>query len=148
MMKAEELKILQDKYWAGETSLQEEVQLRKYYNTLPEEKDPLKAIFQYADRQREIKYEGTIVAPMPAKRTFDARKWMGIAASLIVLVAAVWMFNSDSSRSNETVIDDPEVALQLTKDALAFLNGKIDESSIAVKDGMSHLDKTLIFKNL
>jgi len=145
MMDAGIIKI-REKYWAGETSLDEEKKLRQYYNEHSEE-DAIRAIFNYADRRRMITYDGKVAIPVPSKSVFSLRRWMGIAASLIVLVAAVWIFNSQSSQSNEIVIEDPKVALQLTQEAFAFLNGKIDDSSSSVKHGISHLDKTFIFKN-
>jgi len=47
--------------------------------------------------------------------------------------------------SNHKMVDDPEQALEVTMTALGFLNGSIDRSQMAVKDGLSQFDKTRIF---
>jgi hypothetical protein len=67
---------------------------------------------------------------------------IGVAAA-VALFAAITLMMPQSS--NHKVVDDPEQALEVTLTALGFLNGSIDRSGMAVKDGLSQFDKTKIF---
>jgi len=49
---------------------------------------------------------------------------------------------------NNIVIDDPELALEITREAFGLINGKVKVGEQKIKDNINHLDKTLIFKNL
>lgn len=136
------------KYWNGETSLEEEKFLKEHFAKNPSKEGPEQALFEYFSKERSMTYTKEVEMPRSNTR-FLSSKIVSIAASLLLLMAALWTFNNyNESFSNETIIDDPEVALKITKEAFALLNGKVGQSEQAIKDNIVHLDKTLIFKNL
>ena len=138
---------LSEKYWAGETTLEEERILKDFYKTEDAESSPEQALFAFFEQEKSRSY---------VKKTPVKTHWMGrmtrailpLAASVVLLLGAIWIFESNQQgSSSEIVIDDPETALQITREAFALLNGKMNQSEQALMDNIQHLDKTLIFKN-
>lgn len=144
MIKMDELV---EKYWQGETSLEEEQLLQQHFKNNSAENGPEKALFTFFESEQANTYTKEVKMPK-AKIRFLSPKVMSIAASLAILLAALWTFNQYNQSSNQTVIDDPEIAMQLTREAFALLNGKVELGEKAITDNIVHLDKTLIFKNL
>ena len=157
---------LKEKYWSGETSLAEERELREHLTRHPEEQGPEQMLFAFFDAEKKVSYDRTIQMP----RTWVSRLTQSIlplAASLILLAGSLWTIQHYSeSPGNEVIVEDPQTALQITREAFALLNGKVDhgeqmirdnivringtvdEGERIIKDNIIHLDKTLIFKNL
>ena len=145
-MKKTELKKLQNKYWNGISTLEEERQLQSYFQENDQEDNPLSALMSYYSKKREIAYKKKIEAPSKKGQIISMNMLMSIAASLVILVAAYFSFSNTKQENAGIVIDDPQVALKITKDAFALINGKMGKGSDAIRDGINHLDKTFIFK--
>ena len=147
---------LLDKYWEGESSLEEEKILRSHFENTSGENLPEQALFKFFKQERLNSSKMEFVVPLNQKieksptRIYQLKRYVfSIAASAILFVGAFWAINNyNSSATNEVIVDDPEVAWQMTKEAFAFLNGKVGKSEQALKDNMVHFEKTLIFKNL
>ncbi len=146
-MKTTKIDELKKRYWEGNTSLREEESLRQYYRDNNPTDDPLGALLDYYEQQKSITYDKEILPPKKSTRIFNLRVLMSIAATILLIMTAYWGLNFQKQSPHKIVIEDPQVALELTKQTLALLNGKIDQSSKTIKHGISHLDKTLIFKN-
>ena len=72
-----------------------------------------------------------------------------LAASIMLVAGAIWSIQHYSGQNtNEVVVNDPETALQITREAFALLSGTVDQGEQAIKENIQHLDKTFIFKNL
>ena len=166
MNEMKEINGLKEKYWAGETTLAEEQRLRSHMESHPEEAGPEQMLFTFFAEERQRTYERSVKMPTPWIKRLT-HTILPLAASLILIVGAVWVVNNNSNTTtNEIIVDDPETALQITREAFALLNGKVDhgeqmlKDNIAlingtvdqgeriIKDNIIHLDKTLIFKNL
>jgi len=145
-MKKTELERLKDKYWEGTTTLQEEKELQSYFQDNPDEDNPLGALLSFYNQERQVTYTKKIEVPQKKGQIISLNMLMSIAAAMVILVAAYFSFTNTQQKNNGTVIDDPQVALQITKDAFALINGKVGKSSDVVKHGINHLDKTFIFK--
>lgn len=145
-MKDSKITAIEEKYWRGETTLQEDNILQSYYESHPEDANALSALLKYYQQERQITYNKPIVSPAPSGAIISMRLLMSMAASMILLGAAYFAFGIAESKKNEIVIDDPQVALQITMDAFGIINQKIEKSTNTFKNGMNHLDKTLIFK--
>ena len=103
-------------------------------------------LMSYYSKKREIAYTKKIEAPSKKGQIISMNMLMSIAASLVILVAAYFSFSNTKQENAGIVIDDPQVALKITKDAFALINGKMGKGSDAIRDGINHLDKTFIFK--
>jgi len=139
-----EAKELLEKYWAAETNLAEEAALKEHYSQIPSGHNPEGLLFEYFDQEKSQQLSRPItVQKQPAKVISLIRKSMVGVAAAVVLFAAITMMRPGAS--NHKMVDDPEQALEVTMTALGFLNGSIDRSQMAVKDGLSQFDKTRIF---
>jgi len=144
---------LLDKYWAGETSLDEETQLRDYFSgtEIADHHRPFVTVFDYQNKMAnaalpddfeeqlfaEIKtrQSDTVVKPMRAYR-----KLLAIAAAILFLITVGVFLLKTPSPSNE-LADIPhliingkvyhpatkEEAYQLTKQALLLVSSKLTQ---------------------
>lgn len=166
MRDLETLNELLEKYWEGETSLQEERALKSYFELGPVHPDhkayaPLFQMFKKeqaetleADLGAMIKMEvhnsvNTGPAAFFKTRNLYPRLRM-IAAGLALLLTVGFIVNkfvkTDPVLASHEV-EDPEEALRVTMDALAFLGVKLNEGTDSVNKNMKKVSSTKIFKN-
>ncbi len=111
---------LLDKYFEGETSMQEEQQLRSYFasdtvNVAFEMYAPLFGAFQKAS---ELTYDAPIVLP---KKKFPFKYVASIAAVAIVALV-FWVQNVNNETSISSTYASEEVAILKTKQALGVMS--------------------------
>ena len=136
-------KELLEKYWAAETSLAEEKRLKRYYQEGLLEDNTENLLFAYFEQERAQQSSRPIsVNRKPSLFRITRRRLMSIAAAALILASALFVL---PSTDNHKKIDDPDKALEVTMTALAFLNGSIDKSEVAVKEGLTQFDKTRLF---
>ncbi len=135
---------LLEKYWAAETSIEEENELKKYHQEGLLQGLPEGDLFDYFQVERSIKSTREIGPIQKTPKMFGWRSIMSIAASVLI-VASLFINNMNNSPSHK-VIDDPEKALEVTMTALSFLNGSIDRGEDALIEGLQEFDRTRIFK--
>lgn len=110
-------KVLLDKYFEGETSLEEEAQLRRYFQEtekLPPHLEPYGALFAYfespipafsqkgEDKLRQAlqeKQRSQAAKVRPLNRLSSLRPWLAAASIALVLSLGFWWANSDSQRA-------------------------------------------------
>lgn len=127
---------LLEKYWSAETSLEEEKELREFFNgtEFPAEMKDTASLFQYFEFQKKQSLndasfdkrlnqiagdkKGRVV-----KMMFTVAK---IAAGVLVLIAATFLVRDEIRKSYpEEVVDtysDPELAFEETKRALMMIS--------------------------
>ncbi|MDV3310388.1 MAG: hypothetical protein LOY03_16390 [Cyclobacteriaceae bacterium] len=135
-MDSKEIERLLAKYWACETSLEEEQALREYF-LKAEPTDATRdaaALFAYFEMQRASEVRDValdqriagIATPKP--RTFGrfVQASLRIAAGIAVLAAAVWLVRSEiREKTPQEMVDtysDPELAFEETKRALLIIS--------------------------
>ena len=137
-MDSNRLKELLGRYWNGESTLEEEQQLRDHFSTseIPEEHKETAALFKYFEQSRkksltDISFDRTIVEKIhkPAAKgrvasiVFNAMK---IAAGVVVLMVAIWFVRTEVRQSTPQEVvdtyDDPKMAFEETKKALLMIS--------------------------
>lgn len=136
---------LLEKYWAAETTLEEEQLIRQYHKSGMLPSQPEHQAFDYFEVLKSQEFKGKIPAKPVKARMFNLRVLLSIAASVIILTAAFFSLNS-TAKSNQKVITDPDEALEMTLAALSVMNGSIEASENAVLKNMKQFEKTRIFK--
>jgi len=146
------IKNLLDKYWECETTLEEENELREYFNSsnASDSFSETKALFQYFNEQRTIaakdsrldvhlKVQGDVNKKNDNMRTLVFRV-AKIAAGVLVLVAATYLVREEVRKSYpEEIVDtysDPELAYQETKKALMMISksfGKAQQEASKIR---------------
>lgn len=115
------IKKLSEKYWAGETSLEEEAELKEYYKQNPS----LTQEGQYFRQVKQLQNEPNIRFSHPAKIGMRAR-WSVAAAVTVGLIAAVLVLE-DARNQDQFAIEDPQEAYEITKKALMMVSSGLNE---------------------
>lgn len=124
-MELHEIELLVEKYMDGETSVEEEKQLRAYFTSgnVDSRLEEYQVLFGFFEAERARTYQ----SPVKTNNRKKWYTWFGIAAS-IAIVIGLFMFNP-MPQQETGAIKDPEVALQKTKEVLNMIaqqmnNGK------------------------
>lgn len=147
---------LLDKYWAGETSLNEEAQLKKYMASadVSEEHQELTTLFDYFEEEKHTQYNfepdlSFTTAKAETKVRYLLPKIVSVAAAFILLLTvAVGQFNNDDYiyKNKYTELEDPDEALAIAMDALGFLGHKYEKGSAPMTKYFKNIEKTAVFK--
>lgn len=148
-MELDNIRLLLDRYFEGETTLEEEKTLAAYFASADVADDllPYRPMFGYFAEAREMEPERTMVLPVKRNRM----RWIPAAASVVLLLGAgtfAYFHYEETPRSQELgTYDDPEVAFQETQKALKMLSHHVNSG---VK-GMAYIEtyeqsKNVIFK--
>jgi len=142
-------------YWAGESSLEQEGLIEDYVaaGNVKSKHAELVPLFSYFQDQKgitinkDLELDKIAVKPEPKIR-FMFPKVMAVAASLALLMMFTFNFMSNESASYKnayTEVEDPEEALEITMEALAFLGKKYDKGTKPMKY-IKELEKTDVFR--
>lgn len=150
-MDSKHIEMLLEKYWACETTLEEEKELKAFFKgtVIPEQVKDATDLFRYFDEQ-----QGQAVAPSfdeQLKQKMNAAKpgaktvkmvynYARIAAGVVVVIAATYFVRQEIKRTNpEEVVDtysDPKLAFEETKKALRMISksfGKAQRETSKIK---------------
>lgn len=158
---------LLDKYWEAETTIEEEKQLGLYFNggTVDPDHEAYKDMFQLFRDNALQQMEGALYIDQKLIEAYDEdvkeakvfrfRKLLQYAAILSFLVAGYFIFQQNTSNifsqtgeaiyaGKFTEIDDEEMtqeAYEITKEALLFLTGKLNQSQNEVNQNLNKVKK-------
>lgn len=143
---------LLEKYWEGETSLEEEKQIKqlllsKDENILQNEK----IMFSFFENEKTIKFNGQLPSKDSKVIKHNFKRNIAIAASLVMLLSYGTLIYTNNGKGNgnnivKHEITDPGEALELTKDALAMLAVNYKKGEESVTSTIENLEKLDIIK--
>jgi hypothetical protein len=147
-MELNKIEQLLDKYFDAETTVAEEQQLKAYFasgNVAPH-LEQYRDMFGYFNAQDNATYN----KPLVFEQKRDYRKWISVAASVVLLAGMVTWFSVIENTTNQQELgtyDNPEQAFQETQKALNMLSKNVN---VGV-EGMSYIGeyektRTSIFK--
>lgn len=128
-----------EKYWEGETTLEEEALLREFFSTphpdLPEALLEAAPMFQYFQQEAVRVWEAPPAKVVPLSSS-PFRHWMKYAAVLLVAVGIGYAVKQQGHRQEEVTIamkqqelNDPQRALDETKKALQLLAKNLNKGT-------------------
>lgn len=159
-----------EKYWDAETSLEEEKLIKDYFaqDQVAAEHLELAPLFGHfnslaqqvssKDLPELLEFEDEIAKV----RTLSLTKWIGRVAAVITIVgASMILFQNDEVADATTVsyagkytqindANDPKAkaeAMEITREALAFLSKNLNKSSNTIKTHVKSVEKAKIFKD-
>jgi len=145
---------LLDKYWNGESSIQEEQEIRSYLlsDSVDEDHREFIPLFQYFESESkvgsEFELDLSFTQSQKTKVRFLFPKLIAIAASLVLLfsVSRQWVNSSTDTiyKNKYTELQDPNEALQITLDALGFVSHNIEKGTREVSH-LKKFEKTAVF---
>ena len=109
---------LLEKYWKGETSLEEEKAIKSHFKSNPALTNE-GHYFRYLADQKKVNFDG-------AKTIHKKRTWLPAAATITVgIMTAALVFND--AGKDPFAIEDPEKAFEATKKALMMISSGLNE---------------------
>lgn len=138
---------LLEKYWNGETTLEEEKILRTFFNggDVPEKWKETASMFQYFEASKgrslnDVAFDGEILKMVQPKKEGRVARMvynsMRIAAGLAVVITATWFIHNEVKTTIPQEVadtyDDPKMAFEETKKALLMISksfGKAEEQA-------------------
>ena len=139
----QEIEKLLEKYYNGETSLDEERELRKFFSSgeVPARWKHLGVYFAFTGEEKELRLENpefdarisnTMEGTRISKILDFQRPWIywvaGVAASVLILVAIFVKFDPFSTRLEDTY-ENPEVAYVQAKKVLLYVSSKMSNGT-------------------
>jgi len=137
-MDSSKLQQLLQKYWDGNTTLEEEQLLRDYFQSaaVPDELRDVASMFQYFNQAKknslnDITFDRTLIDKVTTKpKSGRVRNLvfnsMRIAAGVVVVMAATWFIKKEIRQSTPQEVvdtyDDPKLAFEETKKALLMIS--------------------------
>lgn len=109
---------LLEKYWKGETTLDEEKVIKAHFRNNPALSNE-SHYFRYLSNQKNVHYH-------KPSSMFGKKTWISAAATIAIgLMTAVLVF--DDAKKDPFAIEDPEKAFEATKAALMMISGELQE---------------------
>lgn len=137
-MESHKIAELLNKYWDGETTLEEEIFLKGHLHLLPEEEQ---AYFRGLNNWSQIDMTSNVRLPVTETKVRTLRRnWMKYAAVIAPLVLAIgfWANLNNTPALPADSFDEPQMALHQTEEALFFVMNKLQKGQ---KPAQAHIKK-------
>ncbi len=159
-MTDDQVRLLMEKYWDGDTTLDEEKSLRGYYSAgkVSAEFEAYTPLFVFFDQSQSLKMESDIAPPQPESipgpaRVISLKWWMQAAAAVIVLVGLFFVTRQQQQTSTtdmiayEDTFEDPELAYEEFKKAMYYVSGKMNRGVTTTHRSMDKMEPLIKLLN-
>lgn len=127
------IKRLLDLYEEGETSLEQEQELKNYFSS--EDYDPdfecYAPLFRFFESESKIQLKDEV----PVERKSSYHSWINVAASICIVIGGLWFYNF---YENQQEISKARQAFETTQNALNLL-------SVNMNEGLEKLEYVEVF---
>jgi hypothetical protein len=161
---------LLDKYFEGNTSVEEEQLIKEYFlqNNVSPSLRQYKSMFNAFSNEAKVTYDKELTLPQTAKvvplrtegkSTIISMKWIKVASAAAFIGVAGYFFTTNynvapaavaSANSNKAAKyiepETPEEALEVTMKALAMVSRKYKQGEQNLLDGMKTMNETNIMR--
>jgi len=126
-----------EKYENAETSLQEEQELKDYFQQtdVPGHLLEYQAMFNYFDESNAERFTKSI--PLKTKKTYW--KWLSVAAAIAIMFS-IYTYNANTI--NDLEKKEAEFAYQETQKALQMVSKNLNKGSSVAIAGLREFEKT------
>jgi hypothetical protein len=130
-MVLDKIEKLIEKYDNGETTLQEEQQLKNYFSqeTVAPHLEVYKPMFMYFVQTQKEQFTKEI--PLKAKKTYNLYKWISVAA-IAVLMFAIYVQVDNQAKSMNELSQDELLAYNQTVEAFNLLASKFNKGTESI----------------
>ena len=145
-----------DKYWAGDSSLQEENQLREFFSgtNIPNDLKAYQPLFQFFQLEQDKNLNGDFDQKLIQELKFSEKPKSKIrrlpyylmrVAAVGVLLFSIYFVNQQWNQNsyNQVATEEmtPEEVYAQTKQALLLVSSKMNKGTNLANDGMSKMNK-------
>ncbi len=126
-MVLDKIEELLEKYDNGETSLQEEQQLKHYFTqeTVAPHLEVYKSMFQYFLQTQQEQFTKDV--PLKPRKTFTLYKWISVAAVAVIMLGVYTQVGN--SRSFSDLSDEELYAYNQTMKVFNLVSSKLNQGS-------------------
>ena len=137
---------LLEKYWEGETTLEEEKIIKKHFSSGDAPDDNLSVMFSFFEKERQITYDKDIKIPEPKVFKINFYREIAVAASIVLLLGLAFLIrkNIEKPAGNQLAkyeVKDSEKAKEITKNALAMLAKNYNKGETALSKNIKNINK-------
>ncbi|GAA0728214.1 hypothetical protein GCM10009430_37150 [Aquimarina litoralis] len=151
-MELSNIEKLLEKYFEGETTLSEEKELKVYFTgeSVPSHLERYKDLFQFFSNESQVTASSEVSLKTNTSKV-PWYTWIGVAAS-IALIVGLFIKDIPAGADPEGVYgtyDDPEIALQKTKEALDLVASLMNEGKkeLVYLNEFDNAKKELVYIN-
>lgn len=138
-MDSKEIKVLVDRYFAGETTLEEEQQLRDYFQDGKQLEPTLKGIqplFQWAKAERARVAPTTVKRPTLYRKLPLYARIASVAALFLLAVMVTWRFSEFVNPEPQTAqINWEQYEVESPEEAAVILTAALQKAGITLQAG-------------
>ncbi len=147
-MDCKRIELLLEKFWACKTTLEEEEELRRFFDhggSLPGDLGEYRTLFVYQEKEREIRlgkdFEKKILSEIQDKRPLGKRwiRWTQVAA-LVLLFLGGFHFWREQGKARAECALTPEEALAEVRQALDFVSLKLNRSQQLIEQNLEEIE--------
>jgi hypothetical protein len=148
-MEENKIREVLERYWEGETSLEEEKELRSYFasSQVADEYASYIPLFVFFDEERHKEMSTHIKLPIDVKKGKVINiKWLiNIAASIVIFIA-MFFINKNLNRENvhqyayHDTYQTPEEAYLEVKQALLFVSVKMNKGVSTISQSLEKME--------
>ncbi len=144
---------LLEKYWEGETTLDEEKYLKEHFASNKSSDNKSQAIFNYFREEKRISYHGKFKSPKNNIFKINFTREFAIAASIVILLGLAFLMRNyvkDTPKSHlvKYEVKDPQKAKEITKNALALLARNYNKGETTLSENIKNINKINIINTL
>lgn len=151
-MEWKQIKQLAEKYWKADTTVEEEIELKKQMissddlSTDPQEVEYFKILEQFSSIKLSDDFDDQFFAKindeLPVKKFFE-RKWLQLAASVLLVIGVVGGMGFHSYKEKQLARQqEAREAFEIAKSALFMVSEKMNRGSQYTLDGLSKFEET------
>jgi len=117
---------LLDLYFKGNTTLDQEMSLRTYFNSegVDDRLKPYTVLFNTFDKAAQDVFEGSLL--IPEKTRFNQRWWLKVAVVMISIIGVAGFMYSTNSKS---IQGEALAALKQSKDAMYLMASQFNKAT-------------------
>jgi len=145
-MELHNIKKLLEKYLDGQTTIQEEKELKQYFSSesIAPELMPYQDMFRYFSKERHVETEREFTIKQKS-----TKKWLWMAASVVVLLGVSLTFLKQPVQPDDLgTFDNPEIAFEETQKVLQLVAENLNRGKQKIEYIQEYENiKNTIFKN-
>ena len=155
---------LVEKYFEAETTVEEEALIKEYFsqNEVAASLQNYKQFFNLLEREKSVTFNKELSLPSTMKiekntsgRVINMNWIKAVAAVFFVAIGGYWIMNNQTnviepkqlvSKSNYIEVEDPELALKYTMEALALVSKKYKKGEDQLLEGMKAMNDAKVLQ--
>jgi len=136
------IKGLYEKYWQGETSVEEERLIKEYFKSNPDQ-SPESQYFENIEAKKGNKSE----KPFEHPGRKIQRVWLSVAAAVVIGLLSLPFIFQQETKQDQFAVDNPAEAYEITRASLMMVSNGLNKGKTYSKELSKFNEVKTIIKN-